>query len=168
MPGPIASQESRTHTGFDGKVYELILLAESETDGLILFLLRIQVVERIQDLFSVVSAVILLCTALVLNKWKPNPQTQKTHWDGGDIKSLILWSINSSRTTSYGANPTNTACAIKNPRASLRLKRTLLKHEARILKWLEGYPAIPKVYGYGRVAFWVLGDWSSWKESRRW
>lgn len=68
MPGPIASQESRTHTGFDGKVYELILLAESETDGLILFLLRIQVVERIQDLFSVVSAIILLCTAVVLNK----------------------------------------------------------------------------------------------------
>lgn len=33
----------------------------------------------------------------------------------------------------------------------MRLKRTLLKHEARILKRLEGHPAIPQLYGYGRI-----------------
>jgi len=31
-------------------------------------------------------------------------------------------------------NTTSTVCAIKKPMASLRLKRRLLKHEARILK----------------------------------
>jgi hypothetical protein len=69
MPEPITPQESRTYTDFDAKVYELILCADSETDGPVLFLLRIQVVERIQDPFGAVSAVILLritCTALVL------------------------------------------------------------------------------------------------------
>ncbi|KIM38474.1 hypothetical protein M413DRAFT_242165 [Hebeloma cylindrosporum] len=51
---------------------------------------------------------------------------------------------------------TGAVCAIKKSRASLRLKRTLLKHEARILKRLEGHPAIPEVYGYGRVEHFEL------------
>ena len=33
----------------------------------------------------------------------------------------------------------------------MRLKRRLLKHEAGILKLLEGHPAIPKLCGYGWV-----------------
>jgi len=33
----------------------------------------------------------------------------------------------------------------------LRLKRTVLKHEANILKLLEGHLAIPKLHGYGRL-----------------
>ena len=48
--------------------------------------------------------------------------------------------------TSNGA-----VCAIKKSRASLRLKRTLLKHEANVLKRLEGHRAIPKVYGYAHL-----------------
>jgi len=44
---------------------------------------------------------------------------------------------------------TGTVCAIKKSRASLTLKRTLLKYEAHILKLLDGHPAIPKLYGYG-------------------
>jgi len=43
--------------------------------------------------------------------------------------------------------------AIKQVRAPpLRVKRTLLlQHEARVLQLLQGHPAIPVVYGYGRL-----------------
>jgi predicted Ser/Thr protein kinase len=33
---------------------------------------------------------------------------------------------------------------------SLRVQRTILKHESRVLLLLKGHPAIPVVYGYGR------------------
>ncbi|KAF9051827.1 kinase-like domain-containing protein [Panaeolus papilionaceus] len=46
---------------------------------------------------------------------------------------------------------TNEVYAVKKSRASLKLKRPLLAYEARVLKLLEGHPAIPKVIGYKRV-----------------
>ncbi|KAH7339153.1 kinase-like domain-containing protein, partial [Rhizoctonia solani] len=46
--------------------------------------------------------------------------------------------------------------ALKQSRASLRLKRPLLQHEARILKMLSGHPNIPKVYAYGRIEHFEL------------
>ncbi|QRV96203.1 kinase domain protein [Ceratobasidium sp. AG-Ba] len=41
--------------------------------------------------------------------------------------------------------------AIKKSRVSLRVNRTLLQHEARVLRFLSGHPAIPEVYAYGRT-----------------
>ncbi|PPR02003.1 hypothetical protein CVT24_011126 [Panaeolus cyanescens] len=38
--------------------------------------------------------------------------------------------------------------AVKKSRASLKLKRPLLAYEGRLLKLLEGHPAIPRVIGY--------------------
>jgi serine/threonine protein kinase len=41
--------------------------------------------------------------------------------------------------------------ALKQARAPLRVKRTLLQHEASVLQHLQGHPAIPAVYGYGHL-----------------
>ncbi|KAL5639013.1 hypothetical protein ACGC1H_003402 [Rhizoctonia solani] len=46
--------------------------------------------------------------------------------------------------------------ALKQSRVSLRVKRPLLQHEARVLKWLGGHAAIPQVYGYGRIEHFEL------------
>ncbi|KDN35724.1 hypothetical protein RSAG8_11347, partial [Rhizoctonia solani AG-8 WAC10335] len=46
--------------------------------------------------------------------------------------------------------------ALKQCRASLRLKRSLLQHEARVLKILSGHPNIPEVYAYGRIQHFEL------------
>jgi len=43
------------------------------------------------------------------------------------------------------------SAAIKKSRVSLRVKRTMLRHEARVLQLLEGHPAIPTLFGYQRV-----------------
>lgn len=51
---------------------------------------------------------------------------------------------------------TGRAVALKKSRVSLRVKRPLLQHEARILKLLSGHPSIPKVYAYGRVEHFEL------------
>ncbi|KAF8155737.1 kinase-like domain-containing protein [Crassisporium funariophilum] len=45
---------------------------------------------------------------------------------------------------------TGNACAVKKSRASTRIKRPILEYEARILKSLQGHPAIPKLIAYGR------------------
>ncbi|KAN0093356.1 Protein kinase-like domain containing protein, partial [Tylopilus felleus] len=36
-------------------------------------------------------------------------------------------------------------------RMSRSVNRPILRHEARILQCLRGYPAIPSVYGYGQL-----------------
>ena len=41
--------------------------------------------------------------------------------------------------------------ALKKSRVSLRAQRTLLQHEAAVLRLLCGHPAIPEVFAYGRV-----------------
>ncbi|KAG8700077.1 hypothetical protein FRC11_013231 [Ceratobasidium sp. 423] len=46
---------------------------------------------------------------------------------------------------------TGRAVALKQSRVSLRIKRSLLQHEAQVLKLLAGHPAIPQVYAYGRI-----------------
>ncbi|KAG9096548.1 hypothetical protein FRC06_008551 [Ceratobasidium sp. 370] len=46
--------------------------------------------------------------------------------------------------------------ALKQSRVSLRIKRSLLQHEAAVLKLLSGHPAIPEVYAYGRVEHFEL------------
>jgi len=44
-----------------------------------------------------------------------------------------------------------TQAAIKKSRVSLRVKRTMLRHEARILQLLQGHVAIPTLLGYERL-----------------
>jgi len=41
--------------------------------------------------------------------------------------------------------------AIKKSRVSLRVKRTMLRHEARVLQLLQGHSAIPTLFGYQRL-----------------
>ena len=41
--------------------------------------------------------------------------------------------------------------ALKQARAPLRVKRTLLQHETKVLQLLQGHPAIPAIYGYGHL-----------------
>ena len=41
--------------------------------------------------------------------------------------------------------------AIKKSRVSLRVKRTMLRHEARVLQLLQGHSAIPTLLGYERL-----------------
>ena len=43
------------------------------------------------------------------------------------------------------------SAAIKKSRVSLRVKRTMLRHEARVLQLLQGHPAIPTLFGYQRL-----------------
>ncbi|KAF9237981.1 kinase-like domain-containing protein [Melanogaster broomeanus] len=40
--------------------------------------------------------------------------------------------------------------AVKKSRVSIRVKRSLLRYEARVVQVLSGHPAIPAIYGYGR------------------
>jgi predicted Ser/Thr protein kinase len=42
--------------------------------------------------------------------------------------------------------------AYKKSRVSLRVRRTTLRHEARVMQLLQGHPAIPKLVGYHREA----------------
>jgi hypothetical protein len=50
------------------------------------------------------------------------------------------------------AEPSGAAIALKKSRVSLRIQRTLLHHEARVMCILRGHPAIPTLVGYRRVA----------------
>lgn len=40
--------------------------------------------------------------------------------------------------------------ALKKSRVPLRVERTILRYESRILQLLQGHPAIPAIYGHGR------------------
>ncbi|CUA70585.1 hypothetical protein RSOLAG22IIIB_09000 [Rhizoctonia solani] len=51
---------------------------------------------------------------------------------------------------------TQRVVALKQSRASLRLKRPLLQHEAKVLRYLSGHPSIPEVYAYGRIEHFEL------------
>ncbi|KAF9004344.1 kinase-like domain-containing protein [Cyathus striatus] len=53
----------------------------------------------------------------------------------------------------YKAEELNTSkiVAVKKSRASLKIERTVLRHESRILQLLQGHTAIPIIYGYGRL-----------------
>ncbi|KAG8751307.1 hypothetical protein FRC11_009521 [Ceratobasidium sp. 423] len=51
---------------------------------------------------------------------------------------------------------TQRVVALKQSRASLRLKRPVLQHEARVLKLLSCHPNIPEVYAYGRIEHFEL------------
>ncbi|KAM6499474.1 putative casein kinase-1 hhp1 [Amanita muscaria] len=41
--------------------------------------------------------------------------------------------------------------ALKKSRVSQRVNRTVLRYECRILRLLQGHPAIPAIYGYGHL-----------------
>ncbi|RDB25721.1 Casein kinase I hhp1 [Hypsizygus marmoreus] len=41
--------------------------------------------------------------------------------------------------------------AVKKSRVSRTVKRPTLRHEIRVLQFLKGHPAIPAVYGYGKL-----------------
>ncbi|KAE9401965.1 kinase-like protein [Gymnopus androsaceus JB14] len=45
----------------------------------------------------------------------------------------------------------NFVIALKKSRASRKIKRTLLRHESRVLQLLQGHVAIPAVYAYGHL-----------------
>ena len=50
-----------------------------------------------------------------------------------------------------GVEATNgTEVAVKKSRVSLRVQRTLLKHEARVLQIIQGHASVPSLYAYGR------------------
>ncbi|KDN35667.1 hypothetical protein RSAG8_11410, partial [Rhizoctonia solani AG-8 WAC10335] len=51
---------------------------------------------------------------------------------------------------------TQRVVALKQCRASLKLKRPLLQHEARVLTILSGHPNIPEIYAYGRIEHFEL------------
>ncbi|CAE6484387.1 unnamed protein product, partial [Rhizoctonia solani] len=51
---------------------------------------------------------------------------------------------------------TQRVVALKQSRASLRLKRPLLQHEARVLSILAGHPNIPEIYAYGWIEHFEL------------
>ncbi|CAE6433158.1 unnamed protein product, partial [Rhizoctonia solani] len=51
---------------------------------------------------------------------------------------------------------TGLVVALKQSRASRKLRRTLLQHEAQVLIFLAGHPAIPQVYAYGRIEHFEL------------
>lgn len=51
---------------------------------------------------------------------------------------------------------TGRTVALKKSRVSLRIKRSLLRHEANVLKLLSGHRAIPEVYAYGRIEHFEL------------
>ena len=46
---------------------------------------------------------------------------------------------------------TDSLVALKVSRASLKVKRPLLRHESRILQRLQGHPTIPLLFGYGHL-----------------
>ncbi|KAK7685976.1 hypothetical protein QCA50_010786 [Cerrena zonata] len=46
--------------------------------------------------------------------------------------------------------------ALKKARVSLRVKRSLLQHEAAVIKLLHGHPAIPNVFAYDRIEHFEL------------
>ncbi|CCA69722.1 probable casein kinase-1 hhp1 [Serendipita indica DSM 11827] len=46
---------------------------------------------------------------------------------------------------------TRNLVALKVSRASLKIKRPLLRHESRILQRLQGHPTIPLLFGYGHL-----------------
>lgn len=48
-------------------------------------------------------------------------------------------------------SPQGTEVALKKSRCSLNVKRSLLRHEARILQLLRDHVSIPKVYAYGHL-----------------
>jgi len=41
---------------------------------------------------------------------------------------------------------------IKKSRVSLRVRRTIVRHEARVSQLLQGHSAIPTLFGYQRVS----------------
>ncbi|GJJ07546.1 hypothetical protein Clacol_001748 [Clathrus columnatus] len=41
--------------------------------------------------------------------------------------------------------------ALKKSRVPLRVKRPILQYESRVLRMLQGHPAIPELYGYGHL-----------------
>ncbi|KAG9093974.1 hypothetical protein FS749_013352 [Ceratobasidium sp. UAMH 11750] len=53
----------------------------------------------------------------------------------------------------YHATETSTGrhVALKQSRVSRRIQRSLLQHEAAVLKFLSGHYVIPEVYAYGRI-----------------
>ncbi|CAE6444560.1 unnamed protein product [Rhizoctonia solani] len=64
-------------------------------------------------------------------------------------KTYVYW----LQSTVYRATEQGTGrvVALKQSRVSLRVRRTLLQHEARVLRLLSGHPAIPQVFAYGRM-----------------
>ncbi|EUC53611.1 kinase [Rhizoctonia solani AG-3 Rhs1AP] len=114
---------------------------------------------------------------------EPKPETSKQHWihDSGHSQTCIpkpavrhndIYYVPETRTTirrgiklgsgGFGhvfsaiQSDTQRVVALKQCRASLKLKRPLLQHEARVLKILSGHPNIPEIYAYGRIEHFEL------------
>ncbi|RDB22418.1 Casein kinase I isoform alpha [Hypsizygus marmoreus] len=54
-----------------------------------------------------------------------------------------------------GTDPAGTLIAIKKSRTSKRVTRPTLRHEARVLRLLQGCVHIPRVYAYGEAGHWT-------------
>jgi predicted Ser/Thr protein kinase len=63
----------------------------------------------------------------------------------------FLISTTRQATVSDAEECSGICAAIKKSRVSLRVKRTMLRHEARVLQLLQGHPAIPTLFGYQRL-----------------
>ncbi|KAF8595250.1 kinase-like protein [Ceratobasidium sp. AG-I] len=72
------------------------------------------------------------------------------------LKGDLLGSGGYSKVYRATESKTGRTVALKQSRASLRVKRTLLQHEARVLKILAGHSTIPEVFGYGRIQHFEL------------
>ena len=59
----------------------------------------------------------------------------------------VLYKSNVYRGTD---SETGRVMAVKQSRAPLRLKKTLLEYEAQVISILQGHPSIPALYGHGR------------------
>lgn len=79
--------------------------------------------------------------ANIIINWHPTSR-EVVEWR----KSMIL-----SDLKVWGPNRVGRFVALKKSRVSLRVKRPLLQHEARILLRLQGHAAIPNLYAYGRL-----------------
>ncbi|KAF8593846.1 kinase-like protein [Ceratobasidium sp. AG-I] len=72
------------------------------------------------------------------------------------LKGELLGSGGYSKVYRAKESGTGRTVALKQSRASLRVRRTLLQHEARVLKILAGHSTIPEVFGYGRIKHFEL------------
>ena len=69
----------------------------------------------------------------------------------GYIMVICLLRLNMQAMVFDAEERSGMSAAIKKSRISLRVKRTMLRHEARVLQLLQGHPAIPTLFGYQRL-----------------
>ena len=69
----------------------------------------------------------------------------------GCLVVFCLLSLNTQAMVFGAEERSGISAAIKKSRVSLRVNRTMLRHEARVLQLLQGHPAVPMLFGYQRL-----------------